>query len=98
MLFKVAGIVGHRILRLCQRIVNGMKCENIKLVAFDFDLTLVRIHTQGRWTGSAETLSKYLRPIFVELIVQCSSSGSHSLSSDIFPADGADCKHPGKSD
>ena len=57
--------------RLCERVVNGLKRENIKLVALDFDLTLVSIHTQGRWTGSAETLSKYLRPIFIELISQC---------------------------
>jgi hypothetical protein len=37
---------------------------NIQLVAFDFDLTMVSVHTGGQWTGSAEALARHVRPEF----------------------------------
>jgi hypothetical protein len=37
---------------------------NIQLVAFDFDLTMVSVHTGGQWTGTAEALARHVRPDF----------------------------------
>ena len=41
---------------------------NVLMVCFDFDKTLVDIHTGGRWTGSAEELARHVRPCFRFLI------------------------------
>lgn len=57
--------------RRVARIVHGFKLAGIKLLAFDFDLTLLNIHTHGRWQSGAVELSEHLRPVFVELIKQC---------------------------
>lgn len=41
---------------------------NVLMVCFDFDKTLVDIHTGGRWTASAEELATHVRPCFRYLI------------------------------
>ena len=51
--------------------------ERIRLVAFDFDMTLVNIHTGGRWRGSVSELQEHLRPEFLCLIRQCHERGIH---------------------
>ena len=48
--------------------VDRRKCGEIRLVAIDFDLTLLRVHTSGRWMKCAEQLVSYIRPVFRQLI------------------------------
>lgn len=43
----------------------------MKLIAFDFDETIVDIHTGGRWTGSDEELVSHVRPDFRCVIARC---------------------------
>jgi len=45
-------------------------CKNagIKLVALDFDNTLINIHTKGKWKSTAEELVMQVRPVFMKLI------------------------------
>jgi hypothetical protein len=45
-----------------------------RLLALDFDATLVQVHTYGRWPGSAEALSAHLRPVFKSLLQIASST------------------------
>lgn len=48
---------------------------NVKLLAIDFDLTLISMHTGGRWWGSAETLARSVRPMFKTIIPRAMSLG-----------------------
>lgn len=48
---------------------------NVKVLALDFDLTLVSMHTGGRWWGSAETLARSVRPVFRTIIPYAQSLG-----------------------
>lgn len=49
-------------------IVSNLKSHNINFLAIDFDLTLVSIHTCGRWPGTADDLSTKVRPFFEHFI------------------------------
>lgn len=40
----------------------------IQLLAFDFDQTIVDVHTGGRWSGSAEELASHVRVDFACVI------------------------------
>ena len=46
----------------CERAARHIKRQNIQLLALDFDLTVIDLHTGGRWKGTPEELSKHLRP------------------------------------
>merc|ERR1712125_147199 len=48
--------------------VESCISAGIKMIALDFDLTLVRIHTSGKWNRSATELAAFVRPIFRSLI------------------------------
>lgn len=48
--------------------VELLRRLGIKLVAFDFDYTLVNIHTGGQWPDSAEKLAEFVRPCFRHLL------------------------------
>jgi hydroxymethylpyrimidine pyrophosphatase-like HAD family hydrolase len=48
---------------------------NIKLVAFDFDRTIISKHTGGIWRDSAEELAKFVRPSFKCYIATCLDQG-----------------------
>ena len=50
------------------QVIDLLRRSKIKLVAFDFDCTIVNVHTGGQWIDSAEELAKYVRPCFRELI------------------------------
>ncbi|RNA19408.1 ATP-binding Cassette (ABC) superfamily [Brachionus plicatilis] len=45
-----------------------LRAMRIRLVAFDFDCTLVSIHTGGQWPDSAEKLAEFVRPCFRDLL------------------------------
>jgi len=51
--------------------------ERIRLVAFDFDMTIVNVHTEGRWRKSAPELLEHVRPEFLCLIRECHQRGIH---------------------
>jgi hypothetical protein len=46
----------------CERAARHIKRQNIKLLALDFDLTVIDQHTGGRWKGTSDELSKHVRP------------------------------------
>jgi hypothetical protein len=60
---------------LAQRIATGLKNRGLNFVAIDFDLTLISVHTNSRWSGSAEELRPYARPFFTKLIPQLINNG-----------------------
>jgi hypothetical protein len=47
----------------------------VRLLALDFDLTLVSIHTNGTWTAGAAELRDSLRPLFCSLIPAVQQQG-----------------------
>lgn len=49
-------------------IVSALRHMNIKLLAVDFDLTLIDTHTRGAWVGSAHALVLRSRPYLKRLI------------------------------
>eukprot|EP00941_MAST-03F_sp_MAST-3F-sp1_P001462 g1462.t1 len=52
-----------------RHLIRGCQRHNIRCIAFDFDLTLVSIHTaKPYWRGPLATLATYMRPLFVSLI------------------------------
>ena len=53
---------------LAQQIVELLRRLNIRLVAFDFDYTIVTIHTGGQWLDSPEKLAEFVRPCFRDLL------------------------------
>lgn len=55
-------------LLLTKKIIELIRAMNLKLIAFDFDCTIVNIHTGGQWLDSAGKLSEFVRPCFRELL------------------------------
>ena len=55
---------------LSKQIIDLFKKAKLKLIAFDFDETLISVHTGGVWTDSAENLAKHIRPCFKELLLE----------------------------
>ncbi|CAF0942147.1 unnamed protein product [Brachionus calyciflorus] len=53
---------------LIKETITLFKQLDIKLIAFDFDCTLVNIHTGGQWLDSAEKLAQFVRPCFRDLL------------------------------
>lgn len=53
---------------LVYKIIELINSLNLKLIAFDFDCTIVTIHTGGQWMDSPEKLAEFVRPCFRELI------------------------------
>lgn len=47
---------------LAQQVIQCCVERQIKVVAFDFDLTMVSVHTQGLWERSVEELLVYVQP------------------------------------
>jgi hypothetical protein len=47
----------------------------VKLLAIDFDLTMISMHTGGRWWGSAETLARSVRPVWKTIVPYAMSMG-----------------------
>ena len=55
---------------LCSKIVGRMKRHGIRLLALDWDLTVLDCHTKNKWWGPAEELAKHIRPLFKHLMEQ----------------------------
>lgn len=54
--------------RLARQIVEVMVEKGIKVLALDFDKTIIAIHTAGFWTEPTAKLAEYVRPCFKALI------------------------------
>ena len=55
--------------------VKKLKVKGIRLLVFDFDFTIVDIHTGGRWKGTVEKLCEHVRPVFKSFISSAHSNG-----------------------
>jgi hypothetical protein len=55
---------------LCQKIVGRMKHHGIRLLALDWDLTVLDCHTRNNWYGPATELARHIRPLFKHLMNQ----------------------------
>lgn len=53
---------------LVPQLIDLMRRLKIKLIGFDFDCTIVNIHTGGQWLDSPEKLSEFVRPWFRDLL------------------------------
>jgi hypothetical protein len=51
-----------------ERLVDRLANDGIKMIAVDFDLTLVSVHTSGNWIFTARPLASRVRPGFVEFL------------------------------
>lgn len=60
-----------------RKVVERLKASSINFLALDFDLTVLDIHTGGRWSGAPADLATHIRPLFNQLIPQASTSGVH---------------------
>lgn len=49
--------------------------KGIRLLALDWDLTMVSCHTQGQWYGSPKELVKFVRPSMALLACAAATSG-----------------------
>lgn len=58
-------------------IVRILRSIGAKLVCIDFDATLVRVHTGGAWTRSAQELYTHVRPLFLALVPRLVHIGVH---------------------
>jgi hypothetical protein len=57
-------------------IVSGIQRKNIKLIAIDFDNTLLSIHTSGYYQGTVESLLEYIRSTFIYFIQELLDSSA----------------------
>ena len=48
--------------------VQKLMSLSIKLVAIDFDLTIVNVHTRGSWQFTAKALASRVRPTFKQFL------------------------------
>jgi hypothetical protein len=60
-----------------RNIVSRLQRKNIKLIAIDFDKTLVSIHTSGCYQGTMENLIEHIRPTFLYLIQEILDSSAY---------------------
>ncbi|CAN0549888.1 unnamed protein product, partial [Ectocarpus sp. 8 AP-2014] len=50
----------------------------VNFLALDFDLTILNIHTSGRWPGTPEQLTQRIRPFFQALIPIAVAKGDNA--------------------
>ncbi|XP_070581642.1 uncharacterized protein [Ptychodera flava] len=60
-----------------RHIVRQLKSKGVKVLAFDFDETILNIHTGGFWTRDPNLLLPHVRPSMVSLIQPGMESGLH---------------------
>lgn len=59
----------------------------VNFLALDFDLTILDIHTSGRWPGTPEQLTQRIRPFFQALIPVAVAEGKLAGKAAIFVYD-----------
>ena len=63
--------------RLCTQLAKRAKNIGIKVLALDWDCTVIKCHTRGSWYGSANDLGHHVRPFFKYLIRVAPKFGIH---------------------
>jgi len=58
-----------------RQMTDAMKKSGVKLLAIDWDLTMVSCHTRSQWYGTAEELGRHVRPVFRKLVRAAMGSG-----------------------
>jgi 2-hydroxy-3-keto-5-methylthiopentenyl-1-phosphate phosphatase len=58
-----------------EKLVSTMQARNIKVLALDFDLTFIDIHTHGEWDESIDALVTHVRPCFRDLLAAAREKG-----------------------
>jgi hypothetical protein len=56
--------------RIALELAQFIRLSNLKIIAFDFDQTIVSIHTSGFWRESPDRLADFVRPSFQYLITE----------------------------
>ena len=59
------------------RIVQNLLAARIKLVAVDFDLTILNVHTRGAWQFTSKMLATRVRPCFQQFLTVAVNSDLH---------------------
>ena len=60
-----------------KEIVSGLLAKGVKVLALDFDQTIVSVHTGGFWKGGTPKLVEHVRPAFTALIQEALESPLH---------------------
>ncbi len=63
--------------QLARSIITTLLEKGIKLLALDFDRTIVSVHTSGYWKQGTPKLAEAVRPCFVALIRAALESSMH---------------------
>lgn len=58
-----------------RKLTDAMVSRGVKMLAIDWDLTMVSCHTRSQWYGTAEELGRHVRPVFRKLIIAAVASG-----------------------
>lgn len=58
-----------------RRLTDSMLNRGIKMLAIDWDQTMISCHTRSQWYGTAEELAKHVRPTFRKLVTAAMQSG-----------------------
>lgn len=58
-----------------KKMTDAMKSQGVKLLAIDWDLTMVSCHTRSQWYGTPAELGKHVRPVFCKLTRAAMASG-----------------------
>ncbi|KXJ18869.1 uncharacterized protein LOC110231704 [Exaiptasia diaphana] len=59
------------------KIVQNLLASGIKLVAVDFDLTILNVHTRGFWQFTSKMLATRVRPCFQKFLTVAVNSDLH---------------------
>ncbi len=74
---ETLGVNGEKFIKPTQRLATEImtrgKKAGIKLLALDWDNTVLKLHTRGQWYGNSDELYNNVRPFFIHLIqaAQC---------------------------
>ena len=66
-----------------EKIVYGLLKKNVKLLALDFDQTLVDIF-MSTYQSSPSLIAQHIRPVFVSLINACMAKNIWALNVQLF--------------
>ncbi|XP_019614055.1 PREDICTED: uncharacterized protein LOC109462009 [Branchiostoma belcheri] len=62
---------------MARSIVQKLRTAGVRLVALDWDRTIITVHTKGCWEDSPSKLAKHVRPCFKYFIAACLDSTLH---------------------
>lgn len=63
--------------RMAKKAVALLAAKHIKVIAIDFDKTLITLHTGGAWRQGHGRLAEFVRPCFKYLLPAALDAGLH---------------------